>query len=218
MKNVTKIIWLISIVSVSLSMLYYLIGSTAFFQRNIDLIRTVVLFAVGGPVFVFIILSVLALKKDWFPTQFVGKISLLIIIIIFSLISVTTLLRYTNPHGWIKENVLKDYTQTTIDNKYEYRLELVNLFQKNSFARIYIKDISNDYETKISLDIPVCEKDVIIGGEGYTNSDLNIYGVWSELTPSDTKGIYVLTTTELFDSENSYCFQINIEDKTAIRK
>lgn len=197
-------------------MLYYLIGSTAFFQRNIDLIRTVVLFAVGGPVFVFIILSVLALKKDWFPTQFVGKISLLIIIIIFSLISITTLFRYTNPHGWIKENVLKDYTQTTIDNKYEYRLELVNLFQKNSFARIYIKDISNDYETKISLDIPVCEKEVIIGGEGYTNSDLNIYGVWSELTPSDTKGIYVLTTTELFDRENSYCFQINIADKTAI--
>ena len=216
MKNVTKIIWLISIVSVSLSMLYYLIASTAFFQRNIDLIRTVVLLVVGVPAFVFIFLSVLALKNNWFPTQFVGKISLLIVIITFSLISVTAFLRFTTPYGWIKENVLKDYTQTTIDKKYEYRLELVNLFQRNSYARIYIKNMSNDYETKISLDIPVHEKEVIIGGEGYTNSDLNIYGVWSELTPSDTKGIYVLTTTELFDRENSYCFQINIADKTAI--
>ncbi len=217
MKSIIKIIWTISIIAVSLSMIWFLLGSTACFQRKVDLVSTVVFLVVWLPAFSFVILSVLIFKKGWVPVNVLSRIGLVIAVIVISLVFIITLIRHTSMYGWIKENVIKDYTQSTIDKKYEYRLELVNMFQKNSYARIYIKDIKNYEETKIPLDIPTREKSVIIGGEEYMISETDVLLVWSKLVPSETEDIYVLTTTETFDEGKIYRFQIDMKDKTAKR-
>ena len=80
------------------------------------------------------------------------------------------------------------------------------MFQKNSYARLRMKDIETGEETKIPLDIPTEEIIVL-----FSESDM----VWSKLTPTDTENIFVFTTTELFDSENTYCFQIDVKAKSA---
>lgn len=215
MKSIIKIIWILSAITVSLSMIWFLIGSTACFQRKFDLVRTVVFLVVWLPAFSLVILSVLALKKGWFPVNVLGRIGMVVAVIVLSLIFVTTLIRNTSMYGWIKESVVKDYTQTTIDEKYEYRLELVNVFQRNSYARIYIKNIVNGEETTMPLDIPIKEKNVIIGGEGYISSETDVLLVWSKMMPSDAEDIYILTTTDFFDRESSYCFRIDMKDKSA---
>ena len=67
------------------------------------------------------------------------------------------------------------------------------------------------------MDIPVKEKKVIIGGEGYMSSETDDLMVWSELIPLDTEGIYVLSTTEFFDRESLYCFRIDMKDKSVTK-
>lgn len=41
--------------------------------------------------------------------------------------------------GWLTEKITSDSLKITADNKYEYRVELINVFLINSHARLYVK-------------------------------------------------------------------------------
>ncbi|GKU78189.1 hypothetical protein L3i20_v225860 [Paenibacillus sp. L3-i20] len=75
--------------------------------------------------------------------------------------------KYVDTGGWLEEEVTTDSLQITSDNTYEYQLELINLFQKNSHARLYLKSTSTDEEIRIPLNIPVKEIVVLFVEENY---------------------------------------------------
>ncbi len=213
MKNnvIIKTTLIISILAVSFAMIWFILGSTACFQRNMDVVENVTLISVWLPALALVVLAVFILKKGWLPITVTAKTGLIIAITVASLFFAITLIRTTTLHGWIKEKVDEDYIQITEDEKYEYRLELVNMFQRNSYARIYIKNIADGKEVKIPLDIPTKEKYVLSGGKDYmTNPDPDNLPVWTKMMPTDEDGVYILTTTGIFDREDTYCFTIDL--------
>ena len=117
--------------------------------------------------------------------------------------------------GWPGEIVLRDYMQTTADGKYEYRVEIINPFQRNGYVRLYVKELTTAEETIILLDIPIKDKAVIVGGEDYVTPGPNDLPVWSALEPTSSPSVYVLTTTGMFDREKVYSFLIDMESKTS---
>ena len=212
-----KITWLISIVTVSLSMMWFLFASTACFQRKIGLVTIVIFLIAWIPALCFVVLSFLALKSGWMPSNIFANIILTVGVIVISYVFVATFLNNSSVYGWLKESVTKDYIQTTVDEKYEYRIEIVNIFQKNSYVRLYVKDVSDGKETKLYLDIPIREIYAISGGEGSIYPEPETPPVWSNLMSTDKESIYILTTTKVFDSENEYSFIIDVtKDKVTV--
>ena len=211
MINNIKIIWIIAIFIVISSLICFLIGSTAFFNRGIDLIATVIYIYVWFPAFVLSAISIIFLIKKKIPATKRGQILVVILIIFLSAAFSTTLFRYSNIEGIFKDKVIsnwsnRDNMQITSDGKYIYQLELINLFQRNSRVRLYIKNILSDEKMLISLDMS-------------TNT---IYGVtpdlfpWVEMFPSENSAYYILNTTRSLKEEIEI-YEININAKTSRR-
>ena len=214
MQIALKSIWITAIVVISLSLMWFLLGSTAFFQRNIDIVTTFIFTYVWVPALLLIGVSILCLKKGWVPSNIFIQIGLAIGIITLSVIFSSTLFRYVNTSGWLKESVTADYTQTTPDGKYEYKLELINLFQKNSCSRLSVKDISTGNEMTIPVDIRAEEIRAIIAPDSTRTVPHIPSWVWAEMTRSGAETVYILTTTEhLKDTIEK--FEIDMEAKTA---
>ncbi|MNJ61620.1 hypothetical protein D3C77_574180 [compost metagenome] len=74
----------------------------------------------------------------------------------------------------------------TDDGKYEYHLEIINLFQRNSYARLCVKDTSSGNETRIKTEIKTRKIRFLM-----INKDM----VWATLDSTDVEGVYYLTTT-----------------------
>ncbi|WP_270170230.1 hypothetical protein [Paenibacillus sp. SYP-B4298] len=130
----------------------FILGATSAFQRLPDLVESVILVIYGIPSFIVSVLSLIWLKKTEetnFNLLFIMKLILTILLIAGSILWV----KNTNYQGWLFERVITDSRQITPDDKYEYNLELVNLFQRNSRARVYLKDIKTNEEIKINLNI-----------------------------------------------------------------
>ncbi len=103
----------------------------------------------------------------------------------------------------VKNENLADWKRTD-DRQFKYCIELVNLFQKNSSARLYLKNLQSADELYISLDLPVRD----IGG-------LMPDKYFSHLEPTADSNIYKLVTT----NESPFPkieFEIHIKEKTAI--
>ncbi|MFC4305963.1 hypothetical protein [Cohnella boryungensis] len=90
-------------------------------------------------------------------------------------------------YGWANEKIESDTVKVTADNKYEYRIDLINLFQKNSHARLYLKDSDSGTETHIPVDIQT-RKIVGLGVEKVNH--------WVMLETTDTASEYILYTTK----------------------
>lgn len=215
LNRVIKITWLLSIVAILMSIVWFVLASTAAFQRNFDLVSTVLLLMAGVPALLFVAASICTLKTAWMPKSLLLRILLLICIVIVALSFVTLFISNSSIIGWLKESVTKDYLQFTDDTQYEYRLEIVNLFQKNSFARLYIRNVETKEESFIRLDIPTNEMYAISGGEGYVYPEPGIPPVWTKLELTDKKDTYLLSTTEQFDRDNKYVFYIDVSKERA---
>ena len=214
MKKAIRTIWLIAVGIVFVSMIWFLLGSTACFQRSIDLVTTVIFIIAWVPALCFIVFSLLAIKKNLIPNKKLFKIILTISIILISSIFTSTFINNASPYGWLKEIVDEDYMQITLDEKYEYRLEIINRFQKNSYVRVYLKEISDGEEMRLKLDIPARDIYVVSGGIDSIYPEPEIPPVWSKLIPTDNESIYILTTTDLFDNDKSYRFYVDVESNT----
>lgn len=167
-----------------ISLIWFVLGTTSNFNRGIDLATTILFFYPVLPSIPMLIASIylIIIVKDESMTTFKSYLSKMLPIGLL-LISIPLILN-VNTSGWLTKNIKQDLKQITIDGKYEYCMQLVNLFQKNSYARLYLKDTGSEKGIYILLDIPTRE----IGG-------LSLDKFFSRLEPTPDSNIYKLITT-----------------------
>ncbi|OWR31430.1 hypothetical protein CDO73_06780 [Saccharibacillus sp. O23] len=168
------------------SFLWFLLGSTAYFQRGMDIIGTSVFWSLAVPVLFLVGVFTIILIKGWNVTSG-GQYAVVFIGLLISLILSTSLMQSVSTYGWDKEKIKSDSIQVTADNKFEYRIDLINLFQRNSSAMLYLKDIGTGEERYIPVDIQTSE----IVGLGVKR-----FNHWIMLEPTNTKAQYILYTTK----------------------
>lgn len=169
-----------------LSVGWFLIGSTAYFQRGMDIIGTTYLLGAGIPVLLFAILITILIVKKWTPTDGVDYVGICVAIVISALLS-AALIQGVSSNGWSNEKIESDSIKITSDEKYEYRIDLINLFQRNSQARLYLKEVSSGEEVYIPVDIQT--RKII----GLGVSEVNH---WVMLEPTHQPSRYILYTTK----------------------
>jgi len=69
--SISKIIWIATVLVSLFALIWFVLGSTAGFQRGVDLITTVVFFYCGIPIILFIAFSVYHLYRKWRPRVWV---------------------------------------------------------------------------------------------------------------------------------------------------
>lgn len=206
MQKAIKLIW-IFIIAVNLSgVVWFILGSTANFQRGIDLITTIVFITFAIPSLLLIFISIILLINKWIPTKW-WEIIIVVLMMIGMLLLTPGLYKNVDTRGWLTERVRTDTLQQTSDKQFEYCIELINLFQKNSTARLYLKNTKTLEEMRIPLDIPIKEI------KGITWNNINYF---VKLEPTTDPNIYILHTTTEFPFPNER-FEINIKERTAIK-
>lgn len=138
------------------------------------------------PVLLLVGLFTILLIKGWTPTNG-GQYVVVFLGLLISILLSVTLIQSVSTHGWANEKIESDSVKVTADNKYEYRIDLINLFQKNSHARLYLKDSGSGTETYIPIDIQT-RKIVGLGVKKVNH--------WVMLEPTDTASEYILYTTK----------------------
>lgn len=168
------------------SFVWFLLGSTAYFQRGMDIIGTTTLWGAGIPILLFAVLFTIVLIKRWTPTSGGDYVGICVVLVISTILSVA-LIQSVSTNGWAKEKVNSDSIKVTDDEKYEYRIDLINLFQKNSHARLYLKDIISGEVMYIPVDIQTRE----IAGLGVEQVNH-----WVMLETTTDASHYIMYTTE----------------------
>jgi hypothetical protein len=181
------------------SFVWFLLGSTAYFQRGMDIIGTTIFWGAAVPVLLFVGLFAILLIKGWTPTSGGQYVAIFIGLLISILLS-AALIQSVSTHGWANEKIESDSVKITADKKYEYRIDLINLFQKNSHARLYLKDLDSGKVMFIPVDIQTGK---IVGlGVKKVNH-------WVMLEPTDIASQYILyTTKELGITEEKFKIDI----------
>lgn len=206
LQHILRAIWILAIIINLSSIIWFIFGATANFQRGVDLVSTVVFVYFGIPSLLLIILSLILLIKGWIPTTLWGVVAVSIIILCMLSLS-PTLFKNVNTSGWLSENIETDTLQITTDGKYEYQIELINLFQKNSHARLYIKSSSNGEEIRIPLDIPVNKIRVL--SKGTVNR-------WILLEATLEEDKYIVHTTSNFPLPYKQ-YKVDVKKKEAVK-
>ncbi|NBI31020.1 hypothetical protein [Chengkuizengella marina] len=205
MNILLKIPWVLLTIFSTASLVWFLLGSTANFQRSLDLVGTVTLIIVWIPNFIITVVSIVLLIKGWIPSSLVTYAGFIICMIIL-VISSVSLFQGVNTKGWLTEVIRSDQLKITSDEKYEYRIDLINVFQKNSSARLYVRNMSTGEEANIPVDIHV---DKI---RGLRTIDID----WVIMELSDVPNRYILyTTKELGIPEEK--FEIDVVTGTSRR-
>jgi len=150
----SKVIWIATVLVSLFALIWFVLGSTAGFQRGVDLITTVVFVYLGIPLVLFVALSGYHLYRKWSPKR-TGDSIVLVVLMLPVLFMSYHLYQNTYTSGWLTERVTADTMQLTADGKYEYNIELINVFQKNSYARVYLKNTTTAEEQRIRLASPV---------------------------------------------------------------
>lgn len=198
---------LIAIIIFSItSFVWFLLGSTAYFQRGMDLIGTTILWGAGIPVLLLAMFFMLLLIKKWKPTSGGSYVGISVALALSTLLS-AALIQSVSSNGWTKEKIYSDTLKMTEDGRYEYRIELVNLFQRNSHARLYVKDMSSKQESYIPIGIQTNK--IVVLRVSETNH-------WVKLEPTDNSFHYNLYTTNEFSLPEEK-FEIDIRAGTSSR-
>jgi hypothetical protein len=166
------------------------------------------------PAYVFVFIAVLLIAYVCFCIIKPGQRKKLkqngaFIMIIGSFISLI-LLWISFIYGWHHLRWLEDYIESgdtliTSNETYEYRLDVVNSFQANSYARLWLREIATDGEFTVTLDINTLEMDSLIGSD------------WCILTVTDEDYIYRLETTTRFYNNITYIFEIDMNTRVATK-
>jgi len=87
--------------------------------------------------------------------------------------------------------------------RFEYRLDLINVFQRNSSARLFLRDIETGEVKNIALPMDTSRIAVI--------SDMSIPSRWITMEPADTSYLYIVTTeNELERQLNAETYKVDI--------
>ncbi|MGM0713270.1 hypothetical protein [Brevibacillus parabrevis] len=201
-----KVMWVITILVNLSGVIWFVLGSTANFQRGIDLISTVVLVYLGIPSILLIVVSSFLVLKKWSPSRWWEVIGVFMIMIAM-LVMTPHLYKNVETSGWLTEKLETDSIQQTSDQRYMYCLELINLFQQNGSARLYLKNANTREELRIAVDLPLNKIQGISWGE---------VPRFIQLEPTNDANIYILHTTESFPIPNEK-FEIHIQEKTSVK-
>ncbi|MDR2547732.1 MAG: hypothetical protein LBC96_09570 [Lachnospiraceae bacterium] len=212
MISVIKIIWIIAIVVALGTLSYFLIASTAFFSRSTGTEWGYYFLVIGSSATILIIISIVCLTVGWMPQKFFSQIVLLVSIIFITFMTIYIAPLPIDPEGWLTDRVSTlGFMQTTDDGKYEYNLEIINAYQRNSHARLHVRDTATDEEVRIPLNMRN-ERITIYLAVTHDNSL-----VWAYLTLSENSSkTYILTTTKYLNN-NIEVFEIDMETKTSHR-
>lgn len=180
--------WLVVLIIIfsALSFVWFLLGSTAYFQRGMDIVGTTYVLLVGIPCLLGTILYTLFLIKGVYPTRGVHHIGFLLGLVILIILS-TILIYGVNSSGWAKDKIESDSLKITVDGKYEYCINLINLFQRNSKAELYLRDVGTGEEKIIPVDIHTRRIKTLAVGK--VNN-------WVTLEPTTEPSRYNLSTTK----------------------
>lgn len=203
----TKITWIIAIIVNGLSIIWFLLGVTANFQRSLDLVSRLTFIIYWIPSLILVVLSIWMLFKKWVPSGGVGYGIVGFVIFLLILLSYP-LFEGVRTSEWLHENVQGDPNKLTRDGKLEYRLEIVDFRQKNSYERLYVKFILTGEEKIIPLEIGTVESDGLSRGR-------NDWG-WAIMKPTEVPSQYVLNTTKYLNMSEKK-FIINVETGTSER-
>ncbi|KUP25503.1 hypothetical protein [Paenibacillus sp. DMB5] len=183
---------------------WFTYNATAYFQRGMDIIGTSILGMAGVPL---ILISILFIMFIFRRRKRKGRIKYIEVVVVFlSIMFSGCLLIITNDSQWAETRVTSDAVRITTDNRYEYRLDLVNMFQRNAYARLYLKNTADEEEIYIPVDIELSDIVVISMGDEIQ---------WSVLESTGNPSQYILSTTDDFLVPEKR-FDINVESKTSI--
>lgn len=149
MKKIVHIVFTIATLLSFVAVARWVFNTTAGFNRQLDLLDTVAIIFFVGPLALTAVLSTIHLvgaRKNPEEPLSIGLAVILSLIMIPLSIAV-------NP-GPVHESVFADSMRPTDDGLFEYRLELVNLFQRNVTARLFVRDLTTLEEFHIPLSIP----------------------------------------------------------------
>ncbi|OWA37568.1 hypothetical protein B9G55_05820 [Saccharibacillus sp. O16] len=187
------------------SAVWMILGLTANFQKPIDLVGTVSLILIGIPL---IAASVICLYFC-FSRRVSINLTVRMVVIVVSMVVLGVAWPTLNgipKEGWLRESITTDVIKTTADQQYQYRIEFINLYQKNQHSRLFIKSLESAEETRIAIDLPMSE----------INGLIESHADWVTLTPTDSTDIYHLSTTDELPIPIEH-FEINVKTDQAKR-
>jgi hypothetical protein len=185
-----KGIWIFATIVNAVSIIWFLLGSTANFQRSLDWVGFLTLLFIWIPSLLLVLFSSMILLKKWVPASN-NKYSGLSLLIFLLLSLSAPLFEGVTIRGWLYDNVHSDPMKLTSDGKYEYQTQLINTNQKNRSERLYVRNVSTGEEMYITVDINTDELvGLSFGGKNWA---------WAILEPTGVPNQYVLSTTEMLD-------------------
>lgn len=187
-----------------MSLIWFILGSTASFQRSLDIVGSVTLTFVGIPSLVLTLVSIRMLLKRWVPTSGIAYASFIVGIVLLIFLSVV-LIKSVDTRGWITEKVTSDSLKFTADEKYEYRIDIINVFQKNSRAQLHVRNVATGEISRIPISMQT-EKIVTLRIEKVNN--------WVFMEPTEISEKYILHTTSDLGVPKKK-FEIDIAEETA---
>lgn len=181
-----RAIWTITLVVNSISMIWFVLGSTAYFQRPLYLESILMLPILFVPSLVSVLFSVWLMVKGWIPSNGAEKLGVFLIIA-FLVFASQGLYRNVDTKGWLYDKIISDPTiQVTSDEKYEYRLEIINFRQKNIRVQIFAINLITGEELHIPINIDANQTSGIVYGGG----------PWIVMEPTTVPNEYMLSTTD----------------------
>ena len=206
----------------TLAILRWIYGMTSGFNRIPDLIQTILIVIAVVPLLAMVIISIAftaSVKTSKKETRYVAPI---VLGVFTALIAGYILSIPMNTD----DRVVGDTMRPTDDGLFEYRVEIINPFQRNTRIRVLVREESSQEEILIYLNIPARE----IGG----HTDISGNTIWARMESLGMEGQYVLRfpaglsfrniyingisyrTRELFTVGDS-SFLIDIPNRTATR-
>lgn len=187
---------------------YFMFGSTANFQRGYDLVNTVMLVFFGGPSLILNVLAMVVIFKGWTPLA-ESRYVLSFLMAGALLFLAYQLVNAVSPIGWLEDNIVSDPPRMTSDQQYEYRIDIINPFQKNSREQLHIRQISTGKESNIPIDL-LNEDDVYKTGMGDQ-------WAWALLQPTEREDYYRMVTTEDLNMNEQRVYLVNVRQGAAER-
>ena len=222
-----KKIFAIVIAASVLAVIRWFFSSTAGFNRGLDLVQMVTAIIYITPLFVVVVISLIVFAKTGFNSEKnLPKAPVIVLSVIMAVISLTITFAPTVAPGPVRTSVWADSLRQTDDGLFEYRFELLNAFQRNASARLFVRDLATNEEMYIPINIP----NISYAGP---STRRNISFLWARMMASEVSGEYILTmpagrpwsqtyiNEEIFEYARmggigDSVFLIQMEEKTAV--
>ena len=206
-----KATWIVAMIVNAVSIVWFIIASSANFQRILNLPERMWLVAALVPSLGLIVYSAVLLSRGWVPPPAKGYTGLWIVIFILFYVGVSTLTGPYRAEGWLYDSIDHDNLKMTSDGNYEYRLELINWRQRNGRQQLYLRNVETGQDMYILVDIDIEELRGLAGG--------GPNWAYALLLPTEVPDQYEMVTTENlpYRDRNVRRFLIDIRAGTSRR-